>query len=121
MCVFGWQYGLGRLYKNLDLDELKFSSVAYTSYSSTMSEQPFTYGNPLSAAQFQAYKFNHDELIYPLMTVGESDSLSDSVMDSDFIPCVYIKNVWDKIFQAQGYTVSSTFVIAHFSKIYVCL
>lgn len=102
--------------KNLDLDELKFSSVAYTSYSSTMSEQPFTYGNPLSAAQFQAYKFNHDELIYPLITVGESDGLGNSTMDSDFIPCVYIKNVWDKIFQAQGYTVSSTFCDSNFFK-----
>ena len=62
------------------------------------------------------YIFNQDQLIYPLITVGESDSSANATIDSDYIPCVYIKNVWDKIFQAQGYTVVSTFCDSAFFK-----
>ena len=92
--------------KNLDLDDLQFSSASYSTYP-IANQQDWTFEN--ARTTYPAYEFNKDNLVYPLLTVGESDSGSDSTMDSDFVPCVYVKNVWDKIFQAQGYSVSSTF------------
>ena len=86
--------------KNLDLDELRFSS-------STNVGDNWTFENPRTT--YPDFQSEQDNLVYPLLTVGEGDADSDSTMDSDFVPCVYVKNVWDKIFEAQGYKVSSTF------------
>jgi|TARA_A100001515_G_scaffold143440_2_gene144558 hypothetical protein len=113
-CVFlGDNMNWASNIKNLDLKELRFSSQAYTSYPPA-TEVPFTFENPRTT--WGDYIFNQDQLIYPLITIGESDSSANASIDSDFIPCVYIKNVWDKIFQAQGYTVSSTFCDSTFFK-----
>ena len=99
--------------KNADLDELRFSSTYYSSYEN-ISSSSWVFENPRTT--YPDYVFNHDKLVYPLLTVGEGDNTTDSTLDSDFVPCVYIKNVWDKIFQAQGYTVSSTFCDSDFFK-----
>ena len=99
--------------KNADLDELRFSSTYYSSYEN-ISSSSWVFENPRTT--YPAYTKNHDKLVYPLLTVGEGDNTTDSTLDSDFVPCVYIKNVWDKIFQAQGYTVSSTFCDSDFFK-----
>ena len=99
--------------KNADLDELRFSSTYYSSYEN-ISSSSWVFENPRTT--YPDYAFNHDKLVYPLLTVGEGDNTTDSTLDSDFVPCVYIKNVWDKIFQAQGYTVSSTFCDSDFFK-----
>ncbi|MAB51179.1 MAG: hypothetical protein CMG80_05460 [Marinobacter sp.] len=113
-CVFlGDNMNWASNIKNLDLKELKFSSQSYTSYP-PVPEVPFTFENPRQT--FKDYVFNKDRLVYPLITVGESDSSANATIDSDYIPCVYIKNVWDKIFQAQGYTVSSTFCNSDFFR-----
>ncbi len=92
--------------KNLDLDELKFSSESYTAYPPDI-EANYVYEN--TRTTYPDYESNKDNLVYPLLTVGEGDSPLDNTLDSDFIPAVFVKNVWDKIFQAQGYKVSSTF------------
>lgn len=99
--------------KNADLDELRFSSTYYSSYEN-ISSSSWVFENPRTT--YPDYAFNHDKLVYPLLTVGEGDNTTDSTLDSDFVPCVYIKNVWDKIFQSQGYTVSSTFCDSDFFK-----
>ena len=113
-CVFlGDNMNWASNIKNADLKELKFSSQSYTSYP-PVPEVPFTFENPRQT--FKDYAFNKDRLVYPLITVGESDSSANATIDSDYIPCVYIKNVWDKIFQAQGYTVVSTFCDSDFFK-----
>lgn len=113
-CVFlGDNMNWASNIKNLDLKELRFSSQAYTSYP-PVPEAPFAFENPRTT--YGDYIFNQDQLIYPLITVGESDSSANATIDSDYIPCVYIKNVWDKIFQAQGYTVVSTFCDSSFFR-----
>ena len=99
--------------KNADLDELRFSSTAYSSYGS-ISSSSWVFENPRTT--YPSYVKNHDKLVYPLLTIGEGDNTTDSTLDSDFIPAVFVKNVWDKIFQAQGYTVSSTFCDSNFFK-----
>ena len=86
--------------KNLDLDELRFSS-------SSIANDTWTFDNPRTT--YPDFESDKDNLVYPLLTVGEGDSELDNTLDSDFVPCVYVKNVWDKIFEAQGYRVSSTF------------
>ena len=115
-CVFlGDNMNWASNIQNKDLKDLRFSSQAYTSYPPT-TEASFAYENPREGYKDDDYTFNHDKLIYPLLSIGESDSSADATMDSDFIPAVYIKNVWDKIFQAQGYTVVSTFCDSTFFK-----
>ncbi len=99
--------------KNLDLDDLRFSSQSYSSYLSLESgatlSSDFVFDNPRETFNGVSYTKNHDKLVYPHLTIGEGDLSLNGTMSSDFIPCVFVKNVWDKIFQAQGYNVSSTF------------
>jgi len=99
--------------KNADLDELRFSSTAYSSYQN-ISSSYWVFENPRTT--YPNYVENHDKLVYPLLTIGEGDNTTDSTLDSDFIPSVFVKNVWDKIFQAQGYSVNSTFCNSDFFK-----
>ena len=115
-----WASGI----KDLDLKDLKFSSEPYDTYYSTSGDsllnggiqaQPFVFSNIqgdddlVDAVDAQHYQKNHDRLVYPLLSIGEGVSDRKHATDLEFIPCVYIKNVWDKIFQAQGYDVESTF------------
>ena len=115
-----WASGI----KDLDLKDLKFSSEPYDTYYSTSGDsllnggiqaQPFVFSNIqgnddlVDAVDAQHYQKNHDRLVYPLLSIGEGISDRKHATDLEFIPCVYIKNVWDKIFQAQGYDVESTF------------
>ena len=94
--------------KNLDLDDLKFSSQPYSSYPPTISAD-FVFDNPRETFNNVSYSKFHDKLIYPHLTVGEGDLSVNGTLSSDFVPCVFVKNVWDKIFLAQGYNVVSTF------------
>lgn len=115
-----WASGI----KDLDLKDLKFSSEPYDTYYSDSGDsllnggiqaQPFVFSNIqgnddlVDAVDAQHYQKNHDRLVYPLLSIGEGISDRKHATDLEFIPCVYIKNVWDKIFQAQGYEVESTF------------
>ena len=100
--------------KNLNLDELEFSSTAYSEYPNNDPKTPFSYTDPSSS--YGNYIFNQDQLVYPVLSVGEKDSTAPAVIDSDYVPCVFIKNVWDKIFQEQGYSVTSTFCDSAFFK-----
>ena len=84
--------------KSLNMSELKFSSTQYTSYSSLV-ETDYTFSNPKDEP-FSDHSFSLDRLVYPYITVGQNDSPQDQVMSSDFVPHVYVKNVWDKIFNA---------------------
>ena len=124
--------------KNKELKDLLFSSVSYPSYppnniipptfnnphgiimgSTFLDGEPNGFGVVSSLVQpyyHGNYVFNKDQLIYPLLSVGEGISPKSQVTEADFVPCVYLKNVWDKIFQEQGYSVSSTFCESDFFK-----
>ena len=105
--------------KNLDLKELRFSKDAYTSYPPA---NPVSYvyqdvqGLTGNARDHEQYQFNRDKLHYPLASFGEGLSSRNQVTDADFVPAFYLKNIWDKIFQAQGYSVTSTFCDSDFFK-----
>ena len=43
-------------------------------------------------------------------------SSRNQVFDGDFAPAMYLKNIWDKIFSTQGYTVESEFCNSTFFK-----
>jgi hypothetical protein len=105
--------------KDLELKDLKFSSSSYTSYPPA-NPTGYTYANVQglsgNARDHEQYQLNRDKLHYPLMSLGEGLSNRNQVTDADFVPCVYLKNVWDKIFQAQGYDVESTFCDSDFFK-----
>jgi len=105
--------------KNLDLNELKFSKNTYTSYP-PISEGNYTFSNiiPLAgnAADYTNFSSNTDRLHYPLMSFGEGISSRQQVTEGDFAPAFYLKNIWDKIFQAQGYTVDSEFCNSDYFK-----
>ena len=115
--------------KNKELKDLEFSSVAYSSYPIQNIVNPtfsnphgFTVENGTITAKLQQpyyhgnYAFNHDKFVYPLMSVGEGISSKSHVTEADFVPCLYLKNIWDKIFQQLGYSVSSTFCDSDFFK-----
>ena len=116
--------------KNKELKDLRFSSAAYSSYPPTNIINP-TFSNPhgitasdsgtVTATLQQPYHsgnytFNQDKFIYPLVSVGEGISSKSQVTEVDFVPCLYLKNIWDKIFQQLGYSVSSTFCDSQFFK-----
>ena len=125
-CIFlGDNMDWANKLKNKELKDLRFSSVAYTSYPPaniippTFSD-PHGFGSGLLSLQqpyyHGNYTFNQDKLVYPLLSVGEGISTKSQVTEADFVPCVYLKNVWDKIFQSVGYSVSSTFCESDFFK-----
>lgn len=124
-CIFlgdsmDWANGI----KSLNLKDMKFSSSSYSNYLSlldgtiTPTSEPFL--DPQDVTQHPSthsdYVQNQDKLIYPLLSVGEGVSPKDHVTDLDMIPCVYLKNIWDKVFQGQGYTVQSEFCNSDFFK-----
>ena len=51
-----------------------------------------------------------------MLSVGEGISDRNQVTLGDFVPAFYIKNIWDKIFENQGYTVESTFCDSAYFK-----
>lgn len=109
--------------KNLELKDLRFSSI------SDVAEQGYVYDNCFHinssspsdntnasntdlnhiGNDFHHFSSNFDRILWPLMSVGEGLSDRNQVTFGDFVPAFYIKNIWDKIFEAQGYTVESTF------------
>ena len=105
--------------KNLDLNELRFSKTAYTSYP-PVSEGNYTFDNiiPLSnnSRDFATYSSQTDKFHYPLMSFGEGVSSRPQVTEADFAPAFYLKDIWDKIFIAQGYTVESEFCNSDYFK-----
>ncbi len=123
-CIFlGDNMDWANSIKEKELKDLTFSPILYTNYppsnTTYVFENPHGFDgdtanqNPYSHEQ---YVKNHDKLIYPLLSVGEGDSPKSQVVESDFVPCVYVKNVWDKIFQSEGYNVESTFCDSDFFK-----
>lgn len=125
-CIFlGDNMDWANSIKNLDLKDLRFSSTAYDNYSDisdgTGSSYAFTnvqdlQENPDNPFSHSGYVKNHDKLVFPLLSVGEGVSPKDNVTDLEFVPCLYLKNVWDKVFQAQGYEVESTFCESDYFK-----
>lgn len=109
--------------KNLELKDLRFSSI------SDVANQGYVYDNcfELNIANpsdntnasntdlnhigndFNHFSSNFDRILWPLMSVGEGLSDRNQVTFGDFVPAFYVKNIWDKIFEGQGYTVESTF------------
>ena len=119
--------------KNREMKDLKFSNSQYNTYPpdpivTHIFEDPhgidigLQAGNyiPLSFANQPTthfdYQFNNDKFIYPLLSMGEGISSKSQVTEAEFVPCLYLKNIWDKIFQSSGYTVNSTFCDSEFFK-----
>ena len=105
--------------KNLDLNELRFSNISYTQYP-PISEGNYTFENiiPLAnnARDYTNFSNTVDGLHYPLASYGEGVSSRPQVTEGDFAPAFYLKNIWDKIFRAQGYTVDSEFCNSDYFK-----
>ncbi len=118
--------------KNREMKDLKFSNSQYNTYPpdpivthsfsdphgiEVGSSPPY---NPISFANKPTthfdYQFNNDQFVYPLLSVGEGISPKAQVTEAEFVPCLYLKNIWDKIFQSSGYTVNSTFCDSPFFK-----
>lgn len=119
--------------KNREMKDLRFSNSQYNIYPpdpivTHIFEDPhgidigLQAGNyiPLSFANQPTthfdYQFNNDKFIYPLLSMGEGISSKSQVTEAEFVPCLYLKNIWDKIFQSSGYTVNSTFCDSEFFK-----
>jgi len=105
--------------KNLDLHELRFSNNTYTTYPPT-SEGSYVYENTITLAgnarDYTNFNSSRDVLHYPLATYGDGVSSRQQVTEGDFAPAFYLKNIWDKIFLAQGYTVDSEFCNSNYFK-----
>jgi hypothetical protein len=118
--------------KNREMKDLQFSDSQYNTYPPNPivthifdsphgievdSNPPFT---PISFANkpttHSDYEFNNDKFVYPLLSMGEGISPKSQVTEAEFVPCLYVKNIWDKIFQSSGYTVNSTFCDSEFFK-----
>ena len=121
---FGDNMDWANAIKEKDLKDLEFSSSSYTPYLPT-NITPFTFENPqgISGSNFNQGAHSHeqfsdgqDKLVYPLVSAGEGDSSKNQVLDGDFIPCLYLKNIWDKIFADAEYEVQSTFCDSDFFK-----
>lgn len=105
--------------KNLDLNELRFSKNTYTTYPPA-DEGDYVFENviPLTnnARDFTNFSSQQDRLHYPLASYGNGISSRQQVTEGDFAPAFYLKNIWDKIFAAQGYTVDSEFCNSDYFK-----
>jgi len=114
--------------KEKELKDLVFSSSTYTTYPPS-NPTTYTFENPNGYnpngqltnfpdgnRSHDDFASNQDKLVYPLLSVGEGDSPKSQVVEGDFVPCLYLKNIWDKIFESEGYTVESTFCDSDFFK-----
>ena len=124
-CIFlGDNMDWANAIKNLELKDMRFSSSVYADYldllngNITPTFEKFLDCQDLTQHPFdhKGYTFNQDKLLYPLLSVGEGVSPKDHVTDLEFIPCLYLKNIWDKVFQGQGYSVESEFCNSDFFK-----
>ena len=109
--------------KTLDLKDLSFSNNSYVfaDYpASAEDEGTYTFANVQglagNARDYEQFSAGRDKLHYPLISVGEGVSSRNQVTDADFVPCFYLKNIWDKIFKAQGYVVESEFCNSDYFK-----
>lgn len=119
--------------KNKELKDLRFSKDSYTTYASQdssvstlenegIASVPYVFNNVQGVGGINQnldhtdYEHNKDNLLYPLLSIGEGVSNKQQATTMDFVPCVYIKNVWDKIFQSEGYTVVSEFCDSDYFK-----
>ena len=119
--------------KNKELKDLRFSKDSYTIYASQdpsvdtlenegIASVPYVFNNIQGVSgsnqnlDHTDYEHNKDNLLYPLLSIGEGVSNKQQATTMDFVPCVYIKNVWDKIFQSEGYTVVSEFCDSDYFK-----
>ena len=119
--------------KNKELKDLRFSKDSYAIYASQdpsvdtlenegIASVPYVYNNIQGVSgsnqslDHTDYEHNKDNLLYPLLSIGEGVSNRQQATTMDFVPCVYIKNVWDKIFQSEGYTVVSEFCDSDYFK-----
>ena len=108
--------------KNLELKDLTFSKSDGSSYFYSdfqgLSNTARDGGQQDSAS---------DKLIYPLASYGEGVSSRNQVFDGDLAPAMYLKNIWDKIFEKclgndssgnaiSGYTIESEFCNSLFFK-----
>ena len=123
-CIFlGDNMDWASAIKDLDLKDLKFSNNSYTDYSSII-EGGYTFQNihgvdsnlTDNPADHTDYSYTQDKILYPLASYGEGVSNIHQVTEGDFAPAFYLKSIWDKIFQAQGYTVSSEFCNSDYFK-----
>lgn len=116
--------------KNLELKDLRFTSI------SGLDNAPYVYDNCRHVRpetvndntttnsfvenqignDFHHFTSAHDRILWPLLSVGEGLSDRNQVTLGDFVPAFYIKNIWDKIFENQGYTVESTFCNSAYFK-----
>lgn len=105
--------------KNLDLHELRFSKDSYTTYPPT-DEGDYVFENIITlsgnARDYTNFSSTQDRLHYPLASYGDGVSSRQQVTEGDFSPAFYLKNIWDKIFAAQGYTVISEFCNSDYFK-----
>ena len=69
-----------------------------------------------NSRDFTNFSSTYEKPLYPLLSVGEGVSSRNQVTDADFVPCLYLKNIWDKIFAGQGYTVQSEFCNSDYFK-----
>jgi len=100
--------------KNKDLKELTFDNTSgggNTGY--VFENMQGLSGNARDAATFNA---DSDKPLFPLLSVGEGVSSRNQVTDADFVPCLYVKNIWDKIFEGEGYVVDSEFCNSEYFK-----
>ena len=97
--------------KNLELKELTFAKSDGSDY--IYADVQGIIGNNRDNNQQDS---NSDKLLYPLASYGEGVSSRNQVFDGDLAPAMYLKNIWDKIFSTQGYTVESEFCNSVFFK-----
>lgn len=109
--------------KTLDLKDLSFSNNSYdfNNYpASAADEGVYSFsdvqGLAGNARDFEQFQAGRDDLHYPLISVGEGVSSRNQVTDADFVPAFYLKNIWDKIFKAQGYVINSEFCNSDYFK-----
>ena len=116
--------------KNLELKDLRFSSISdvvgqgyvYDNCFEVNSSSPSDNTNASNTDlnhignDHNHFSSNFDRILWPLMSVGEGLSDRNQVTFGDFVPAFYVKNVWDKIFEGQGYTVESTFCNSDYFK-----
>ena len=97
--------------KNLEIKELAFARSDGSDY--IFSNVQGLSGNNRDYNQQNSLD---DKILYPLASYGEGVSSRNQVFDGDLAPAMYLKNIWDKIFSTQGYTVESEFCNSTFFK-----
>lgn len=97
--------------KNLEMKDLTFARSDGSDY--IFSNVQGLSGNN---RDYNQQNSSDDKILYPLASYGEGVSSRNQVFDGDFAPAMYLKNIWDKIFSKQGYTVQSEFCNSTFFK-----